>query len=186
MQYTKLILVLIFSLLLFSCNSKTKDREVQEKPKSQEQVKAEAKDTHIYKSKLIEELREKMLEFTDAKSVEISDSENLIFEGKNYYFIKINDTEKYSYLINYSGFNVEGMLLRVNKVEEDNMKMIEKLAVILIQLSDDRIDEAHARAVYIDLLVKLGDNTGSKVTLENGINYGISVNKKEELVFLIQ
>ena len=61
MQYTKLILVLIFSLLLFSCNSKTKDREVQEKPKSQEQVKAEAKDTHIYKSKLIEELREKML-----------------------------------------------------------------------------------------------------------------------------
>jgi len=155
MQYTKLILVLIFSLLLFSCNSKTKDREVQEKPKSQEQVKAEAKDTHIYKSKLIEELREKMLEFTDAKSVEISDSENLIFEGKNYYFIKINNAEKYSYLINYSGFNVEGMLLRVNKVEEDNMKVIEKLAVILIQLSDDRINEARGKQSYIREWTKL-------------------------------
>ena len=186
MQYTKLILVTVFSLLLLSCNSKTKDSEVQEKSKSQGQINVETKDTHIYKSKLIEELREKMLELTDAKSVEVSDSENLIFEGKNYYFIKINNAEKYSYLINYSGFNVEGMLLRVNKVEEDNMKVIEKLSVILIQLSDDRIDEARARAIYIDLLVKLGDNTGSKVTLENGINYGISVNKKEELVFLIQ
>ena len=186
MQYTKLILVTVFSLLLLSCNSKTKDSEVQEKPKSQEQVNVETKDTHVYKSKLIEELREKMLELTDAKSVEVSDSENLIFEGKNYYFIKINNAEKYSYLINYSGFNVEGMLLRVNKVEEDNMKVIEKLAVILIQLSDDRINEARAKSIYIDLLVELGDKTESKVILENGLSYEISVNKKEELVFLIQ
>lgn len=91
MQYTKLILVTVFSLLLLSCNSKTKDSEVQEKSKSQGQINVETKDTHIYKSKLIEELREKMLELTDAKSVEVSDSENLIFEGKNYYFIKINN-----------------------------------------------------------------------------------------------
>ena len=47
MQYAKLILVTIFSLLLLSCNSKTKDSEVQEKPKSQEQVNVETKDTHV-------------------------------------------------------------------------------------------------------------------------------------------
>ena len=67
MQYTKLILVTVFSLLLLSCNSKTKDSEVQEKSKSQGQINVETKDTHIYKSKLIEEIREEMLK--DRKSV---------------------------------------------------------------------------------------------------------------------
>ena len=186
MQYAKLILVTVFSLLLLSCNSKTKDSEVQEKPKSQEQVKVEAKDTHIYKSKLIEEIREEMLKLANTKSIKVGNFENLLFEGKNYYFIKINGTEEYSYLINYSGFNVEGMLLKVSKVSKDNMEEIEKLAATLIQLSDDRINEARAKSIYIDLLVELGDKTESKVILENGLSYEISVNKKEELVFLIQ
>ena len=78
------------------------------------------------------------------------------------------------------------MLLKVNKVSKDNMEEIEKLAATLIQLSDDRINEARAKSIYIDLLVELGDKTESKVILENGLSYEISVNKKEELVFLIQ
>jgi hypothetical protein len=78
------------------------------------------------------------------------------------------------------------MLLKVSKVSKDNMEEIEKLAATLIQLSDDRINEARAKSIYIDLLVELGDKTESKVILENGLSYEISVNKKEELVFLIQ
>lgn len=69
-------------MLLLSCNSKTKDSEVQEKPKSQEQVKVEAKDTHIYKSKLIEEIREEMLKLANTKSIKVGNFENLLFEGK--------------------------------------------------------------------------------------------------------
>ena len=66
------------------------------------------------------------------------------------------------------------------------MSDIEKLAIILIQISDDRINEEKAKAIYIDLLVGLGEKIDNKVVLANGLSYEILVNKKEELIFLIQ
>ena len=78
------------------------------------------------------------------------------------------------------------MLLKVSKVSKDNMEEIEKLSTILIQVSDDRINEERAKSIYIDLLVGLGEKIDNKIILENGLSYEILVNKKEELIFLIQ
>ena len=75
---------------------------------------------------------------------------------------------------------------KVSKVNKNNMSDIEKLAIILIQISDDRINEEKAKAIYIDLLVGLGEKIDNKVVLANGLSYEILVNKKEELIFLIQ
>ena len=120
------------------------------------------------------------------KDVKIDTYEKILLDDKNYYFVKINDSDEYSYLINYNGFNVENMLLKVNKVNKNNMEDIEKLSTILIQVSDDRINEERSKSIYIDLLVGLGEKIDNKVILENGLSYEILVNKKEELIFIIQ
>jgi hypothetical protein len=112
-----------------------------------------------------------MLELANGKNIKIDKYEKILFDDKDYYFVKINNSDEYSYLINYSGFNVENMLLKVSKVNKNNMADIEKLAVILIQISDDRIDEEKAKSIYIDLLVGLGEKIDNKVVLSNGLRF---------------
>jgi hypothetical protein len=185
MRLNKRFLVICFLATLFSCNTKIKENK-DEKNDSGNQVNIEVKDVHIFKNKLVEEIRNKMLELTNKKSVKIDTYEKILFDDKNYYFVKINDSDEYSYLINYNGFNVENMLLKVNKVNKNNMEDIEKLSTILIQVSDDRINEERSKSIYIDLLVGLGEKIDNKVILENGLSYEILVNKKEELIFIIQ
>ena len=45
------------------------------------------------------------------------------------------------------------------------MEDIEKLSTILIQVSDDRINEERAKSIYIDLLVGLGEKIDNKMKL---------------------
>ena len=78
-----------------------KDKK-KKKNDSGNQVNVEVKDIHIFKNKLVEEIRNKMLELTNKKSVKIDTYEKILFDDKNYYFVKINDSDEYSYLINYN------------------------------------------------------------------------------------
>ena len=185
MRLNKLLLVLYFLAILFSCNAKPKYNDNKNK-NSGNQTNIDSKDVHIFKNKLVEEIRKRMLELANGKNIKIDKYEKILFDDKDYYFVKINNSDEYSYLINYSGFDVENMLLKVSKVNKNNMSDIEKLAIILIQISDDRINEEKAKAIYIDLLVGLGEKIDNKVVLANGLSYEILVNKKEELIFLIQ
>ena len=87
MRLNKRFLVICFLATLFSCNTKIKENK-DEKNDSGNQVNIEVKDVHIFKNKLVEEIRNKMLELTNKKSVKIDTYEKILFDDKNYYFVK--------------------------------------------------------------------------------------------------
>ncbi len=70
-----------------------------------------------------------------------------------------------------------GIFLKVNKVDSANLGVIENLVANLIQVSDSKLKDSEARAIYAEILSKLKDNEfSSSLTYTNGITYGLQIN----------
>ena len=75
--------------------------------------------------------------------------------------------------------------MKVNKVDSANLGVIENLVANLIQVSDSKLKDSEARAIYAEILSKLKDNEfSSSLTYTNGITYGLQINSATgEFVF---
>ena len=140
---------------------------------------------NIFSNNSIETVLKIFSEKSEKNRIGINKFEKLIFENRNYYYAKINSKENSIYALDYSGINVTGIFLKVNKVDSANLGVIENLVANLIQVSDSKLKDSEARAIYAEILSKLKDNEfSSSLTYTNGITYGLQINSATgEFVF---
>lgn len=168
--------IILSGLFLAGCAKSGKD-ESDKKNKERENIENIIKKENIFSNNSIEAVLKIFSEKSEKNRIGINKFEKLIFENRNYYYAKINSKENSIYALDYSGINVTGIFLKVNKVDSANLGIIENLVANLIQVSDSKLKDSEARAIYAKILSKLKDNEfSSSLTYTNGITYGLQIN----------
>ena len=167
--------IILSGMFLIGCAKGGKDED--KKSKEKENIENIIKRENIFSNKSIETVLKIFSEKSEKNRIGINKFEKLIFENRNYYYAKINSKENSIYALDYSGINVTGIFLKVNKVDSANLGVIENLVANLIQVSDSKLKDSEARAIYAEILSKLKDNEfSSSLTYTNGITYGLQIN----------
>ena len=80
------------------------------------------------------------------------------------------------YALDYSGISATSIFLKVSKVDGANLGIIENMVVNLIQVSDEKINDSEARAIYTKILASMREKElSSLLSYTNGIIYGIRI-----------
>ena len=176
--------IILSSVFLIACGKNTENVNAK-KNKERKNIENIAKRENIFSNNSIEAVLKIFSEKSEKNRISINKFEKLIFENRNYYYSKINSKEDSIYALDYSGINATGIFLKVNKVDSANLGVIENLVANLIQVSDSKLKDSEARAIYAEILSKLKDNElSSTLTYSNGITYGLQINSTTgEFVF---
>ncbi|AMD95043.1 lipoprotein [Leptotrichia sp. oral taxon 847] len=176
--------IILSSVFLVACGKNTENVNAK-KNKERKNIENIAKRENIFSNNSIEAVLKIFSEKSEKNRISINKFEKLIFENRNYYYSKINSKEDSIYALDYSGINATGIFLKVNKVDRANLGVIENLVANLIQVSDSKLKDSEARAIYAEILSKLKDNElSSTLTYSNGITYGLQINSTTgEFVF---
>ena len=176
--------IILSSVFLIACGKNTENVNAK-KNKERKNIENIAKRENIFSNNSIEAVLKIFSEKSEKNRISINKFEKLIFENRNYYYSKINSKEDSIYALDYSGINATGIFLKVNKVDRANLGVIENLVANLIQVSDSKLKDSEARAIYAEILSKLKDNElSSTLTYSNGITYGLQINSTTgEFVF---
>ena len=175
--------IILSGMFLIGCAKGGKDED--KKSKEKENIENIIKRENIFSNNSIETVLKIFSEKSEKNRIGINKLWKWIFENRNYYYAKINSKENSIYALDYSGINVTGIFLKVNKVDSANLGVIENLVANLIQVSDSKLKDSEARAIYAEILSKLKDNEfSSSLTYTNGITYGLQINSATgEFVF---
>ena len=95
--------------------------------------------------------------------------------------------EDSNYTISSHGIDIKGLVLKVGTVSNSDLGIIEDMVVNLIEVSDKRIAEDEARAIYTGLLSDIKeDKLSNSAKYKNGITYSIKIEKTGALIFSAQ
>ena len=147
--------------------------------------KKENKGSNVENKSNTEQSEDQLVTFKD-KSIErvISDFEIISKENK----IKLDKFENLKYENqNFYMADIKGLVLKVGVVNNSDLAMIEDMVVNLIEVSDKRIVEDEARAIYAGLLSDIKeDKLSNSAKYKNGITYSVKIEKTGALIFSAQ
>ena len=119
--------------------------------------------------------------------IEINKFEKLKYENQNFYKAEIMTKEDSNYTISSHGIDIKGLVLKVGTVSNSDLGIIEDMVVNLIEVSDKRIVEDEARAIYAGLLSDIKeDKLSNSAKYKNGITYSVKIEKTGALIFSAQ
>ena len=169
----KLGLFLLF-LFVFIIGCSTK--ESKEKEKKHDNVQNKTTKENVFSNKSIEKIIETFTKKSKENKISIGNFEKLVYENKNYYYAKIHSRGDAIYALDYSGISATSIFLKVSKVDGANLGIIENMVVNLIQVSDEKINDSEARAIYTKILASMREKElSSLLSYTNGIIYGIRI-----------
>ena len=169
----KLGLFLLF-LFIFIIGCSKKESKVKEK--KHDNVQSKTTKENVFSNKSIEKIIETFTKKSKENKISIGNFEKLVYENKNYYYAKIHSRGDAIYALDYSGISATSIFLKVSKVDGANLGIIENMVVNLIQVSDEKINDSEARAIYTKILASMREKElSSLLSYTNGIIYGIRI-----------
>lgn len=166
----------LFLLFLFVFIIGCSKKESKEKEKKHDNVQNKTTKENVFSNKSIEKIIETFTKKSKENKISIGNFEKLIYENKNYYYAKIHSRGDAIYALDYSGISATSIFLKVSKVDGANLGIIENMVVNLIQVSDEKINDSEARAIYTKILASMREKElSSLLSYTNGIIYGIRI-----------
>ncbi|WP_374123631.1 lipoprotein [Leptotrichia hongkongensis] len=166
----------LFLLFLFVFIIGCSKKESKEKEKKHDNVQNKTTKENVFSNKSIEKIIETFTKKSKENKISIGNFEKLVYENKNYYYAKIHSRGDAIYALDYSGISATSIFLKVNKVDGANLGIIENMVVNLIQVSDEKINDSEARAIYTKILASMREKElSSLLSYTNGIIYGIRI-----------
>ena len=175
----------LFLLFLFVFIIGCSKKESKEKEKKHDNVQNKTTKENVFSNKSIEKIIETFTKKSKENKISIGNFEKLVYENKNYYYAKIHSRGDAIYALDYSGISATSIFLKVSKVDGANLGIIENMVVNLIQVSDEKINDSEARAIYTKILASMREKElSSLLSYTNGIIYGIRIDSiTGELIF---
>ena len=169
-------MVLLFLLFLFVFIIGCSKKESKEKEKKHDNVQNKTTKENVFSNNSIEKIIETFTKKSKENKISIGNFEKLVYENKNYYYAKIHSRGDAIYALDYSGISATSIFLKVSKVDGANLGIIENMVVNLIQVSDEKINDTEARAIYTKILASMREKElTSLLSYTNGIIYGIRI-----------
>ena len=166
----------LFLLFLFVFIIGCSKKESKEKEKKHDNVQNKTTKENVFSNNSIEKIIETFTKKSKENKISIGNFEKLVYENKNYYYAKIHSRGDAIYALDYSGISATSIFLKVSKVDGANLGIIENMVVNLIQVSDEKINDTEARAIYTKILVSMREKElSSLLSYTNGIIYGIRI-----------
>lgn len=166
----------LFLLFLFVFIIGCSKKESKEKEKKHDNVQNKTTKENVFSNKSIEKIIETFTKKSKENKISIENFEKLVYENKNYYYAKIHSRGDAIYALDYSGISATSIFLKVSKVDGANLGIIENMVVNLIQVSDEKINDSEARAIYTKILASMREKElSSLLSYTNGIIYGIRI-----------
>lgn len=166
----------LFLLFLFVFIIGCSKKESKEKEKKHDNVQNKTTKENVFSNKSIEKIIETFTKKSKDNKISIGNFEKLVYENKNYYYAKIHSRGDAIYALDYSGISATSIFLKVSKVDGANLGIIENMVVNLIQVSDEKINDSEARAIYTKILASMREKElSSLLSYTNGIIYGIRI-----------
>ena len=166
----------LFLLFLFIFIIGCSKKESKEKEKKHDNVQNKTTKENVFSNKSIEKIIETFTKKSKENKISIGNFEKLVYENKNYYYAKIHSRGDAIYALDYSGISATSIFLKVSKVDGANLGIIENMVVNLIQVSDEKINDSEARAIYTKILASMREKElTSLLSYTNGIIYGIRI-----------
>ena len=166
----------LFLLFLFIFIIGCSKKESKEKEKKHDNVQSKTTKENVFSNKSIEKIIETFTKKSKENKISIGNFEKLVYENKNYYYAKIHSRGDAIYALDYSGISATSIFLKVSKVDGANLGIIENMVVNLIQVSDEKINDTEARAIYTKILASMREKElSSLLAYTNGIIYGIRI-----------
>ena len=166
----------LFLLFLFIFIIGCSKKESKEKEKKHDSVQNKTTKENVFSNKSIEKIIETFTKKSKENKISIGNFEKLVYENKNYYYAKIHSRGDAIYALDYSGISATSIFLKVSKVDGANLGIIENMVVNLIQVSDEKINDSEARAIYTKILASMREKElSSLLSYTNGIIYGIRI-----------
>ena len=166
----------LFLLFLFVFIIGCSKKESKEKEKKHDNVQNKTTKENVFSNKSIEKIIETFTKKSKENKISIGNFEKLVYENKNYYYAKIHSRGDAIYALDYSGISATSIFLKVSKVDGANLGIIENMVVNLIQVSDEKINDSEARAIYTKILASMREKElSSLLAYTNGIIYGIRI-----------
>ena len=166
----------LFLLFLFVFIIGCSKKESKEKEKKHDNVQNKTTKENVFSNKSIEKIIETFTKKSKDNKISIGNFEKLVYENKNYYYAKIHSRGDAIYALDYSGISATSIFLKVSKVDGANLGIIENMVVNLIQVSDEKINDTEARAIYTKILASMREKElSSLLSYTNGIIYGIRI-----------
>ena len=164
-------LIFLF-IFIIGCSKK----ESKEKEEKHNNVQNKTTKENVFSNNSIEKIIETFTKKSKENKISIGNFEKLVYENKNYYYAKIHSRGDAIYALDYSGISATSIFLKVNKVDGANLGIIENMVVNLIQVSDEKINDTEARAIYTKILASMREKElSSLLAYTNGIIYGIRI-----------
>ena len=166
----------LFLLFLFVFIIGCSKKESKENEKKHDNVQNKTTKENVFSNKSIEKIIETFTKKSKENKISIGNFEKLVYENKNYYYAKIHSRGDAIYALDYSGISATSIFLKVSKVDGANLGIIENMVVNLIQVSDEKINDSEARAIYTKILASMREKElSSLLSYTNGIIYGIRI-----------
>ena len=166
----------LFLLFLFVFIIGCSKKESKEKEKKHDSVQNKTTKENVFSNNSIEKIIETFTKKSKENKISIGNFEKLVYENKNYYYAKIHSRGDAIYALDYSGISATSIFLKVSKVDGANLGIIENMVVNLIQVSDEKINDTEARAIYTKILASMREKElSSLLSYTNGIIYGIRI-----------
>ena len=166
----------LFLLFLFIFIIGCSKKESKEKEKKHDSVQNKTTKENVFSNNSIEKIIETFTKKSKENKISIGNFEKLVYENKNYYYAKIHSRGDAIYALDYSGISATSIFLKVSKVDGANLGIIENMVVNLIQVSDEKINDTEARAIYTKILASMREKElSSLLSYTNGIIYGIRI-----------
>ena len=166
----------LFLLFLFIFIIGCSKKESKEKEKKHDNVQNKTTKENVFSNKSIEKIIETFTKKSKENKISIGNFEKLVYENKNYYYAKIHSRGDAIYALDYSGISATSIFLKVSKVDGANLGIIENMVINLIQVSDEKINDTEARAIYTKILASMREKElTSLLSYTNGIIYGIRI-----------
>ena len=166
----------LFLLFLFVFIIGCSKKESKEKEKKHDNVQNKTTKENVFSNNSIEKIIETFTKKSKENKISIGNFEKLVYENKNYYYAKIHSRGDAIYALDYSGISATSIFLKVSKVDGANLGIIENMVVNLIQVSDEKINDTEARAIYTKILASMREKElTSLLSYTNGIIYGIRI-----------
>ena len=180
----KWLIAFFLMLILLSCGKKeNKGSNVENKSNTEQ-----SEDQLVtFKDKSIERVISDFEIISKENKIKLDKFENLKYENQNFYMAEIPSKADSNYTISYQGIDIKGLVLKVGVVNNSDLAMIEDMVVNLIEVSDKRIVEDEARAIYAGLLSDIKeDKLSNSAKYKNGITYSVKIEKTGALIFSAQ
>lgn len=180
----KWLIAFFLMLILLSCGKKENKGSNVENKSNTEQSEEQLS---TFKDKSIERVISDFEIISKENKIKLDKFENLKYENQNFYMAEIPSKADSNYTISYQGIDIKGLVLKVGVVNNSDLAMIEDMVVNLIEVSDKRIVEDEARAIYAGLLSDIKeDKLSNSSKYKNGITYSVKIEKTGALIFSAQ